>query len=289
MLKFEVTIYPVSRGEVKEQTEMLLDGKVVLITGAARGIGRATALNMADEGADVGVVDILPEVENTALEIQKRGRRSMAEIFDISDPGQVHDGVQKLVNELGNIDVLVNNAGIVNNVASLTKMTHESWEREISVNLTGAFNMIKEVIGTMIDKKWGRIINISSLGATGGLYKQSAYSASKSGLLGLTKTVTLEHAKDGITCNAVLPGLIGTELIDQLPEEIRNVALSIIPKYQIPAHRVGKMEEVAHLVSFLACDKASYINGAEIPIDGGGRLNMSTLERRREIKEMDSL
>ena len=101
--------------------------------------------------------------------------------------------------------------------------------------------------------------------------------------------MTLEHAKDGITCNAVLPGLIGTELIDQLPEEVRHVALSLIPKYQIPARRVGKMEEVAHLVSFLASDRASYINGAEIPIDGGGRLNMSTLERRREIKEMDSL
>ena len=272
-----------------EQTHMLLKDKVVLITGTARGIGRATARIMADEGADVGLVDILPEVENTALEIQKRGRRSVAVMFDISDPGQVHDGVQKIVKELGNIDVLVNNAGIVNNIAPLTKMTFDSWEKEISVNLTGAFNMIKEVIGPMIEKKWGRIINISSLGAAGGLYKQSGYAAGKAGLLGLTKTITLEHAQDGITCNAVLPGLIGTELIDQLPEEVRNTALSLIPKYQIPARRVGKMEEVAHLISFLASDRASYINGAEIPIDGGGRLNMSTLEKRRELKEMDNL
>ena len=134
---------------------MLMEGKVVLVTGAARGIGRATARIIADEGADVGVVDILPEVENTALEIQKRGRSSIGVMFDISDPGQVHDGVQRIVNKLGNIDVLVNNAGIVNNVASLTRMTHESWEREISVNLTGAFNMIKEVIGPMVEKKMG--------------------------------------------------------------------------------------------------------------------------------------
>lgn len=268
---------------------MLLEGKVVLITGAARGIGRTTALIMADEGADVGVVDILPEVTDTALEIEKRGRRSAAEAFDISDPVQVRDGVQEIREELGDIDVLVNNAGIVNNVAPLTKMTHEAWDREISVNLKGAFNMIKEVIGPMIDKKWGRIINISSLGAVGGLYKQIGYASSKAGLLGLTKTVTLEHARDGITCNAVLPGLIQTELISRLPEEVRDAALSLIPKYQIPARRVGQMNEVGHLVTFLASERAAYINGVEIFVDGGMRLNMSTLERRKELREMDSL
>ncbi len=268
---------------------MLLGGKVVLITGAARGIGKETALIMADEGADVGVVDILSEVDVTAQAIKKRSRQSTAEVFDISDTVQVRDGIQKIRQELGDIDVLVNNAGIVNNVAPLTKMTHEAWNREISVNLTGAFNMIKEVIGPMIEKKWGRIVNISSLGAIGGLYKQSAYAASKAGLLGLTKTVSLEHAKDGITCNAVLPGLIKTELINQLPEEILNIALSLIPKYLIPAQRIGQMEEVGHLVAFLASDRAAYINGAEIFVDGGMRLNMSSLERRRELREMDSL
>jgi len=264
-----------------EQINMLLEGKSVLVTGAARGIGKKTALIMADEGADVGVVDILPEVESTALEIQKRGRSSIAVIFDISDPGQVHDGVQRIVNEMGDIDVLVNNAGIVNNIAPLTKMSYDAWEREISVNLTGAFNMIKEVIGPMIEKKWGRIINISSLGAVGGLHKQSAYAASKAGLLGLTKTVTIEYGRHGITCNAVLPGLIGTELVNRLPEEIRN---GVIPL--IPALRTGKMEEVAHLISFLASDRAGYINGAEIPIDGGMRLNVGTLGSRKELRKM---
>ena len=260
---------------------MLLAGKVVLITGAARGIGRATAFILAQEGAAVGVVDVLPEVETTAREIEKSGRSSVAGIADISDPGQVHDAVQGIVSELGDINILVNNAGIVKNISSLTKMTHEAWEREISVNLSGAFNMIKEVIGPMIEKKWGRIINISSIGATGGLHHQVGYAASKAGLLGLTKTVTLEHARDGITCNVILPGLIGTELVHQMPEEIKEAALPLIP-----TRRIGQMEEVGHLVSFLASEKAGYINGSEIPVDGGMRLNVSTLGSRKEIREM---
>ncbi len=260
---------------------MLLEGKVVLITGAARGIGRASAFILAQEGAAVGVVDVLPEVEATAKEIEKSGRPSVAGIADISDPGQVHDAVQGIVTALGSINVLVNNAGIVTNISSLTKMTHEAWEREISVNLSGAFNMIKEVIGPMIEKKWGRIINISSIGATGGLHHQVGYAASKAGLLGLTKTVTLEHARDGITCNVILPGLIGTELVHQMPEEIKAAALPLIP-----TRRIGRMEEVGHLISFLASEKAGYINGAEIFVDGGMRLNVSTLASRKEVREM---
>lgn len=260
---------------------MLLKDKVILITGAARGIGRTTALILADEGADVGVVDILPEVEATAEEVEKRGRRSEAGIFDISDSAQVHDGVKRIVQRLGDVNVLVNNAGIVNNIAPLTKMSHESWNKEISVNLTGAFNMIKEVIGPMIEKKWGRIINFSSLGATGGLHNQIAYAASKAGLLGLTKTVTLEHARNGITCNVILPGLIGTELVHQMPEEIRNAALSLIP-----TRRMGQMDEVGHLVSFLASERAQYINGAEISIDGGMSLNVTALGSRKELREL---
>lgn len=260
---------------------MLLDGKVVLITGAARGIGRATALIMADDGADVGVVDILPEVENTALEIRGKGRSSAAAVFDISDPAQISEGIRTITSKLGDVNVLVNNAGIVANIAGLTEMTHEAWQKEISVNLTGAFNMIKEVIGPMISDRWGRIVNVSSLGATGGLYKQSAYAASKAGLLGLTKTVTIEYGRHGITSNAILPGLIGTELVNRLPEEIRN---GVIPL--IPALRIGKMEEVAHLISFLASDRAGYINGAEISIDGGMRLNVGTLGSRKELRKV---
>lgn len=257
---------------------MLLRGKVVLITGAARGIGRVAALVMADEGADVAVVDILPEVESAAEEVKRRGTHSVAAVFDITDPHQVHEGVEKIVRELGPVHILVNNAGIVNNIARMTKMTHEAWSREISVNLSGAFNMIKEVIGQMIERKWGRIVNISSLAAIRGLDRQVAYAASKAGLLGLTKTVALEHARDGITCNAILPGLIETELVRQMPEEIRTAGVS-----RIPTQRMGSMEEVGHLITFLASDRAAYINGEEICIDGGLRLNVMTLGSRKEV------
>ncbi len=259
---------------------MLLEGKVALVTGAARGIGRATALVLAREGADVGVADILPEVEETALTVAAVGRRAAWSVFDISNPQEVAQGVGRIREELGDIDILVNNAGIVANIARIEKMTHEAWQREISVNLSGAFNMIKEVIGPMVKKKWGRIINVSSGAAAGGLHKQIGYAASKAGLLGLTKTVTLEHGRDGITCNAILPGLIGTELVHMMPEEIREQAVAAIP-----ARRIGLTEEVGHLIAFLASDRAAYINGAEIRIDGGMGLNVGSLGSRRELRE----
>jgi len=259
---------------------MLLEAKKILITGAARGIGRTMALVMADEGADIGLVDRLPEVEETAEAIRRKGRQAEAQVLDISNHNQVKKGVHRIQEKIGGIEVLVNNAGIVNNIAPLNKMTHEAWNREISVNLTGAFNMIKAVIEPMIELKWGRIINISSLGASGGLHNQCGYAASKAGLLGLTKTVALEQARNGITCNAILPGLIGTELVHMMPKEILNNALP-----NIPSRRLGLMEEVAYLVCFLGSDKAAYINGEEIHIDGGMRLNVSSLGSRKEVKE----
>jgi NAD(P)-dependent dehydrogenase (short-subunit alcohol dehydrogenase family) len=263
---------------------MLLAGKTALITGAARGIGRASAIVLAREGADVGVADVLPEVENTAAEIRKLGRRAAFAMFDISDPAQAKKGVAKIRNELGDVNILVNNAGIVTNIAHLTKMTPAAWQNEISTNLSGAFYMIQEVIGPMIENQWGRIINISSGAATGGLHKQIGYASSKAGLLGLTKTVTLEHARDGITCNAILPGIIGTELVNAMPKEILQMAISTSP-----ARRVGKTEEVGYLIAFLASDKAAFINGTAIPIDGGGLLNTGTLGSRKEVREMQKL
>jgi len=183
---------------------------------------------------------------------------------------------------LGPIDILVNNAGIVNNIAPLSKMTHEAWQREISVNLSGAFNMIKAVLNPMLEQKWGRIINVSSIGGPGGLHYQSAYAASKAGLHGLSKTITLEHANDGITCNVIVPGIINTELVHQMPAEIKNGVVSMIP-----ARRFGRTEEVGYLVAFLASDQAAFINGAEISIDGGMRLNTSILGSRKELKELN--
>lgn len=259
---------------------MSLEGKVALVTGAARGIGREAALVLAAEGADVGVADILPEVEQTAAAIAKLGRRSAAAIFDVADPAQVREGVERIRRELGPIDILVNNAGIVNNVAPIARMSHAAWQRELAVNLSGAFNMIKEVVESMAARKWGRIINISSVGALGGLHNQVAYAASKAGILGLTKTVTLEHAREGITCNAILPGLIATPLVTAMPAEIREGAVAMTP-----ARRLGETVEVAYLIAFLASDRAGFLNGTEIPIDGGMRLNVTPLGSRRETRQ----
>lgn len=259
----------------------MLKGKVVLITGAARGIGRTSALVLAGEGADVGVADVLPEVEQIAAEITETGRRAAAAAFDVSDPVQVHEGVETIRKALGPIDVLVNNAGIVTNVAPIMRMSHGAWERELAVNLSGAFNMIREVVAPMAARKWGRIINVSSVAAAGGLHNQVGYAASKAGILGLTKTVTLEYARDGVTCNAILPGLIGTELVTAMPADIRESAVG-----STPARRLGETFEVAHLIAFLASDRAGFINGAEIAIDGGMRLNVSSLGSRREAREV---
>ncbi|HVO23766.1 MAG TPA: SDR family NAD(P)-dependent oxidoreductase [Candidatus Margulisiibacteriota bacterium] len=260
---------------------MLLDGKVALITGAARGIGRATAMQLAAEGAAVGVADIAPEVNDTAAAIQRTGQRAAAAVFDIADPLQVQAGVQQLRERLGDVDILVNDAAIVTNIAPLVRMTHEAWNREVAVNLSGAFNMIKAVIEPMLRKGWGRIINISSVAATGGLHNQAGYAASKAALLGLTQTVTLEYARGGITCNAILPGLIGTELAQMMPPEIKERAIAITP-----ARRLGEMQEVGHLVAFLASDRAGFINGATIHIDGGLRLNVVPVGSRRELAEV---
>ncbi len=260
---------------------MLLESKVVLITGAARGIGRAAALVLAAEGAAVGVADIAPEVEETAATIRDTGRRALAAVFDIADPAQVAAGVEKIRGQLGDINVLINDAAIVTNIAPLIRMTHDAWNREIAVNLTGAFNMIKAVIEPMLHKRWGRIINVSSVAATGGLHNQAGYAASKAALLGLTQSVTLEYARAGITCNAVLPGLIGTELAQMMPPEIKARALAVTP-----ARRLGEMREVGHLIAFLASDRAGFINGATIHIDGGLRLNVMPVGSRREMAEV---
>jgi NAD(P)-dependent dehydrogenase (short-subunit alcohol dehydrogenase family) len=257
---------------------MLLEGRLALVTGAARGIGRATAVVLAEEGANVAVADRLPEVAETAAAIRALGRRAQAAVFDVSDRRAVESGVAAIREALGDVDVLVNNAGIVNNIAPLQRMTEEAWQREIGVNLSGAFHLIQALVGSMVDKEWGRIINVSSVAATGGLHNQAAYAASKAGLIGLTQTVTLEFARYGITCNAILPGLIGTENVQRMPSEIREAAIAMVP-----ARRLGAPREIGQLIAFLASDRAGFINGAAIPIAGGGDLNTLTLGSRKEV------
>jgi NAD(P)-dependent dehydrogenase (short-subunit alcohol dehydrogenase family) len=260
---------------------MLLQGKTALVTGAARGIGREIALVLAEDGASVAVADRVSEVEGTARAIAALGRRSAAAVFDVANAEDVRVGVAKIREQLGDVDVLVNNAGIVDNIAPLSRMTEEAWHREIGVNLSGAFHLIQATVGAMAARRWGRIINISSIAALGGLHNQAAYAASKAGLIGLTHTVTLEFARHGITCNAILPGLIGTETVRNMPQEIRDAVLA-----SVPARRLGEPREIGYLVSFLASNRAAFVNGAAIPVGGGASLNTMTVGSRKELAEM---
>jgi NAD(P)-dependent dehydrogenase (short-subunit alcohol dehydrogenase family) len=243
-------------------------GKVALVTGAAQGIGKAIALELAKSGAAVAVNDISDNVTLTKREIDKMNRRSLATIFDVAIEQEVETAVRDIRAKLGSIDILVNNVGITNNIASILEMTKERWDREMAVNLGGAYNCTRAVLPSMIKAKWGRIIMISSLGAAG-LHYQVGYACSKAGMAGLAKTVALEHSKDGITCNVILCGVIGSPLVLAMPDEIRMEFAT----ERTPAGRIGDVEDVAHAVVFLASEQAKYITGSELYVDGGTHLN----------------
>ena len=257
---------------------MPLTGHTALVSGAARGIGRAIALRLARDGADVALIDINPAIEETATLVRELGRKAIAVRVDIADATAVRGAVARIAADLGPVDLLVNNAGIVNNIATVEKMTDEAWQKEIGVNLTGAFNLIRACVGSMAERGFGRIVNISSVAARGGLARQVGYSATKAGLLGLTHTVALEYARKGVTCNAVLPGMIETENVKAMPQEIREAAIAATP-----VRRFGEPEEIAALVAFLSGAEAGYITGAEIDISGGGHLNTIALGSRKDI------
>jgi NAD(P)-dependent dehydrogenase (short-subunit alcohol dehydrogenase family) len=257
----------------------MVEGRTALVTGAARGIGRAIALRLAQDGADLALMDVSEDVAATAEAVRGLGVKAVTALVDVSDGKGVTVAVGKLVGAIGPIAILVNNAGLVKNIAPVGRMTSEAWERELAVNLGGPFQLMRALIGAMVEAGWGRIVNISSVAARGGLHYQAGYGASKAGLLSLTHTVTLEYARHGITCNAVLPGVIETENVQAMPREIRDSVIA-----GAPARRLGKVEEVAHLVAFLASKEAGYLSGAEIDIDGGARLCTLTLGSRSELK-----
>ena len=244
--------------------------KVALVTGAARGLGYAIALALQASGARVVLADVSPKVTEAAETLGAAGAVQM----DVAHYPTVETALTDINERYGPPDILVNNAGITTNIARTDRMEPAAWEQELAVNLNGPFYLTRLVLPSMKKKGWGRIINISSTAATGGLNRQPGYAASKAGLLGFTCTVALEFAGYGITCNAVLPGLIQTEKVGELPSDIREAAIE-----RIPAGRTGKPEEVAALVAFLASPVAGYINGAAIPIDGGASLNQVSLTR----------
>ncbi len=245
----------------------MLKGKVCFVSGAARGRGngRAIALKLAQEGADVVTGDIrYEEASSVAKEISDLGRRSLALKMDLSDYDEVRGGFDQIKKELGSVDVLVNNAAIMTNQATISAMPKEAWEKEIAVNLSGAFYCVKQVFDDMAERKWGRIINISSVAGTMGGFGQCSYSSSKAGLLGLTKTIALEGARFGITANAVTLGVIGTDAFYDLPEKIRDQIIR-----RVALRKAGAPEDVACLVAFLATDEAKYITGANVMLTGG--------------------
>lgn len=258
---------------------MRYSGRVVLITGAGGGIGRAIAARLAAEGADLALFDITASVDETADMAKAHGSKVMTALVDVADAGQARAAVASVRETLGPVSCLVNNAALTANIAPIDRMEDAQWEREVAVNLTGPFNLIRAVLPGMVERQWGRIVNIASGAARGGLFRQAGYSASKSGLLGLTRNVTLEYAAQGITCNAILPGLIDTPNVAKLPPLIMDYAMSMTP-----ARRPGTPDEVASLVAFLCGEEAAYLNGAEIDIDGGARLCPVVLASTREVE-----
>jgi 3-oxoacyl-[acyl-carrier protein] reductase len=241
-----------------------LTGKVALVTGAAQGIGRAIALLLARNGADIVVSDInLEKAEETAKEIRAIGPKATAVKVDVSNLSDVERMVEALIEKLAKIDILVNNAGITRDKLIL-RMTEEDWDAVLGVNLKGTFNCTKTVIRHMAKQRSGKIVNIASVVGEMGNAGQANYSASKAGVIGLTKTIAREYAQRGINVNAIAPGYIETPMTDALPEKAKEEL-----KKLIPMERLGKPEDVAEAVFFLVCEESSYITGQVLNVNGG--------------------
>ncbi|MCU1311430.1 MAG: Dehydrogenase [Candidatus Angelobacter sp.] len=242
---------------------MRLKNKVAFITGGARGLGRATALAFAKEGAAVAVCDMGSNDFGLANEIESAGSKYAYFACDVTKSEQVGVVVNAISAKLGAIDILVNNAGITQD-ATLAKMTEEQWNAVIGVNLSGVFFCTKAVVPGMIEKKSGKIINLSSVVGLYGNFGQTNYAATKSGVIGMTKTWARELGPKGINVNAVAPGFIGTEMVKKMPE---NVLESM--KQRTPLRRIGEPQDIANACVFLASPEAAFINGAVLSVDGG--------------------
>jgi 3-oxoacyl-[acyl-carrier protein] reductase len=244
---------------------MSFEGKVALVTGAGRGIGRAIAETFAKEGAQVVLADRnCDQAIETSQEISKStGQRAIAINADVSVFESAKSMVDESLEKFGKVDILVNNAGITRDTL-IMRMTEEDWDAVIDINLKGAFNCSKAIIRHMMKQRYGRIVNISSVSGLAGQAGQTNYSASKAGLIGFTKALAREVASRGITVNAVAPGFVPTALTEVLPEELKSEMLKITP-----IGRWGTTEEVAYAVKFLASDEASYITGQVLSVDGG--------------------
>ena len=243
----------------------MLEGKIALVTGAAKGIGRAIALALAADGATV-VVNYngsKERAEQVVNEIKALGADGMDYQCNVADTAAVAEMVKEIIKTYGRLDILVNNAGITRDNL-IMKMSEEDFDAVINANLKGCFNTIKAASRQMLKQRSGRIINISSVSGILGNAGQANYAASKAGIIGLTKTMARELASRGITVNAVAPGFVDTDMTQVLSESVREAATA-----QIPLGRFGKPEDIADMVAYLASEKASYITGQVISVDGG--------------------
>lgn len=243
----------------------MLTGKVALVTGAGRGIGSAIAKTLAANGAFVilNYNGSKEKAEAVVEEIKKSGAGAAAVQCDVSDYAACGKMVEELIASYGHIDILVNNAGITRDNLIL-KMSEEEFDAVLNTNLKGTFHTIRHLSRYFVKQRAGRIINLSSVSGVMGNAGQANYSASKAGVIGLTKSVARELARRGITCNAVAPGYIETEMTAQMPEAAKEAV-----KQQIPLQRTGTVWDIAEMVAFLASEKASYITGQVISVDGG--------------------
>lgn len=242
-----------------------LEGKVSLVTGASRGLGKAIALKLASLGSKVAINYLASDAEanKVAGEITANGGEAMLAKANVADAQAVKAMAREIARKWGKIDILVNNAGIVKD-SLLPRMSDEAWDEVINTNLRGAYLCTKFALRYMMDQSWGRVISIASLAGLIGNMGQANYSAAKGGLIAFTKSVAREVGSRNITANVVAPGFITTDMTDKLPQETKDMILS-----RIPLKRFGKPEDVAELVAFLASDHASYITAQVICIDGG--------------------
>jgi len=241
-----------------------LENKVAIVTGGSQGIGEATVLRFVEDGAKVAIWDVN---EDAGKELETRLKKQNAEVkfykVNVADSANVDGAVNEVVADFGTIDILVNNAGITRD-STLKKMTQEQWDQVISVNLTGVFNCTQKVSAVMLEKKYGRIINTSSVVGLYGNFGQTNYVATKAGVIGMTKVWAKELGRKGITVNAIAPGFIATEMVKAMPENVIKMM-----EDKTPVGRLGEPRDIANAYAFLASDEASFINGATLSVDGG--------------------